>query len=222
MKGKDNQNKDEIRVMLEVAVMAAYESAMRGIDEKIHAAVNLGVTIGAAAGAEIGAKAAIAAVEKEKERYRKETYNFYYHNTEWLIKNYRTIKDHVDKSVAELKQVEEYDADFYEIMEMMRGKNYNCNSRAESIISSVSQTKILITQVDKMLEVYKKMCRNSKKAEEKRRFRVINLFYIEEQKMTAAEIAERENVDIRTIFRDIKAAFEDLTILIFGANGIRK
>ena len=63
-------NKDEVKAIIETAVTAAMEVGVRGLDEKLQAAVNLGVTIGAATGAEVGAKAAMKAVERER---RKET-----------------------------------------------------------------------------------------------------------------------------------------------------
>ena len=38
---------------------------------------------------------------------------------------------------------------------------------------------------------------------------------------TAEDIAEMENVVVRTVFRDIKTAYEELAVLFFGIDGVR-
>lgn len=55
-----------------------------------------------------------------------------------------------------------------------------------------------------------------------RRYRVIYWMYLsEDESKTAEDIAEMENVVVRTVFRDIKTAYEELAVLFFGIDGVR-
>ena len=54
------------------------------------------------------------------------------------------------------------------------------------------------------------------------RYRVIYWMYLsEDESKTAEDIAEMENVVVRTVFRDIKTAYEELAVLFFGIDGVR-
>lgn len=78
----------------------------------------------------------------------------------------------------------------------------------------------MIEHIDAMLEVYKKDCNRS--PEGQRRYRVIYWMYLsEDESKTAEDIAEMENVVVRTVFRDIKTAYEELAVLFFGIDGVR-
>ena len=40
--------------------------------------------------------------------------------------------------------------------------------------------------------------------------------------MTAEELAQREHIEKRTVYKDIKAAMRPLSALIFGIDGIKQ
>ncbi|MEG1894625.1 MAG: hypothetical protein RR162_00195 [Oscillospiraceae bacterium] len=214
--------KDEISVenIIQAAVMAAYEVAEKGIEEKLQKAIELGVKIGAVTGAEIGAKSAIQAVEREKKKFRKQAYDRRYHNTKLLLKNYRTLNEHFKNAIFDLEQAEECDDTFADIIEMMNGYGYDEDLYVESIKKSSVKTKIIMTHVNKMLEVYDIMCERSNRADDKRHSRVLNSIYICENPTTATDIAQMENIDKRTVYKDIDAAVSDITALLFGIGGI--
>ena len=90
----------------------------------------------------------------------------------------------------------------------------------ESIRESVARTRLIIQHVNEMLAMYKIYCERSQRLEDMRRFRVIHGLYIAEQSKSADEIADEECVETRTIYRDIDAAVERLTALIFGIDGL--
>lgn len=213
--------KSEMQTYIETAVNAAFEASMRGIDEKIKSAVDLGVTIGAAAGAEIGAKAAIRAVERERKNYRKQQYDWKYHNTKLLLRNYRRLNEYYCNAVFDTSSAEEVDENFEDIMQSM-GRKVDEEIFVESIQRNFIATKIIMTHVNKMLDCYKIMCERSKRADDARHWRVLNGLYIADNYTTADEIARREQIDKRTVYRDIDICAEDLTALFFGWGGIEK
>ena len=56
----------------------------------------------------------------------------------------------------------------------------------------------------------------------KRNFRVLKAMYIDEIPTTAEAVARVEQIDKRTVYKDIDAAVETLTTLIFGIDGIKR
>lgn len=219
MKSKSNQKKDETQAIIEAAVMAAVEASMKGIDEKIQEAINLGVTIGAAAGAEIGAAAAVKAVERERRNYRKQQYDWKYHNTKLLLRNYRRLNEYYKNAVFSTESAEEADEDFEMVMRNM-GRPADETIFVESIQKNFIATKIIMTHVNKMLECYKIMCERSSRQDDARHWRVLEGLYITDGYTTAEEIATQEHIDKRTVYRDVDICAADLTALLFGIGGI--
>lgn len=88
------------------------------------------------------------------------------------------------------------------------------------IIESGEKTNLVIKHVDGLLKIYKQMCENSAKPEKARRWRVIESKYISDDETYTAEIAEREHIDQRTVFKDTNRAMRELTALMFGIDGL--
>jgi len=218
--GKREQ--DETRMLINAAVQAAVEACMRGIDEKIAEAVKLGVTIGAAAGAEVGAKAAVRAVERERKSFGKQQYDKRLYNTKLLLRHYRTLNQHYKHAVFDVSRAREESEDFSEIMETMNSTMGDEALYVESIKQSVARTKVIMAHVNRMLDIYEGICNSSKRNDDKRHWRVLKAMYLEEEAVPAAKIAKDENIDRRTIYKDIDICVMDLTVLFFGVAGLEK
>lgn len=211
--------RNELQAIIEAAVAAAMEAGMRGLDEKLEAAVNLGVTIGAAAGAEVGAKAAVKAMERERKAYRKRQYDWKYHNTKLLLRNYRRLNAYYENAVFSTVDAEEADENFEDIMRGL-GRLADEEIFVESIQKNYIATKIIMTHVNKMLECYRIMCQRSGRQDDARHWRVLEGLYIADDYTTAEEIAKREHIDKRTVYKDVDVCAADLTSLFFGVGGI--
>lgn len=221
----------DIQEMIEAAVLAAHEAGIKGLDEKIQAAINaalpigikIGAEVGAKIGAEIGAKtgaaAAIEAMERAQDKYRQRQYDWKYHNTKLLLRNYRRLKKYFENAVISEEDAEEADESFEVIM---RGASRAASEKVfvKSIQKSYITTKIIMTHVDKMLEVYEIMCKRSSRKDDARHWRVLEGLYISDDYTTAGEIAKREDIDKRTVYRDVDICVADLTTLLFGVEGI--
>lgn len=211
--------RNELQAIIEAAVAAAMEAGMRGLDEKLQAAVNLGVTIGAATGAEVGAKAAVKAMERERKAYRKRQYDWKYHNTKLLLRNYRRLNTYYENAVFSTGDAEEADENFEDIMRGL-GRPADEEIFVESIQKNYIATKIIMTHVNKMLECYRIMCQRSGRQDDARHWRVLEGLYIADDYTTAEEIAKREHIDKRTVYKDVDVCAADLTSLFFGVGGI--
>lgn len=222
-----NGNGLDIQEMIEAAVTAAHEAGIKGMDEKIQAAINLalplgikiGAEIGSKIGAEMGAAAAIEAVAREQEKYRKRQYDWKYHNTKLLLRNYRRLKNYYENAVFTSGDTEGADESFEDIM---RGVSGAASEKVfvESIQKNYITTRIIMNHVNKMLEVYEIMCRRSGRRDDKRHWRVLEGLYIADDYTTAGEIAKQEHIDKRTVYRDVDICVADLTALFFGVGGI--
>lgn len=165
------------------------------------------------------AEYAIDCYRDEQERSKKLRYDKRLRNTKLLLKNYRELVSHSENAIYEASQVE--DEDLFDILEMMSGAN-DSQYYVESIKTSAARTSLIIEHVREMLALYEVYCDRSQKPEDKRRFRTIHALYIQDEPKTYEQIAEEENVETRTVYRDVDAAVEKLTFLIFGIDGMRR
>lgn len=222
-----NDNELDIQKIIEAAVTAAHEAGTKGMDEKIQTAIDLalplgikiGAEIGSKIGAEMGASAAIEVVEMAQEKYKKKQYDWKYHNTKLLLRNYRRIKKYYDNAIFNSEDAEEADESFEEIMKDVSGAASE-KIFVESIQKNYITTKIIMTHVDKMLECYEIMCKRSSRKDDARHWRVLEGLYIAGDHTTAEKIAKREHIDKRTVYRDVDTCVSDLTALLFGVSGI--
>ena len=171
-------------------------------------------------GAEVGAKAVIDAVENERRKYRSERYRKQYANTRLLLQHYRSLNSHYANAVW---QDDEDDPDeFLDIMELMSGRGYSDVMFVDSIRKSSEKTRIIMRHVNKMLDEYRKMCENSKHPDDMRHWRVIKALYLSPNMISADDVAEMVHINKRTVYKDVDAAVDDLTLLFFGVEAIEK
>lgn len=168
-------------------------------------------------GLEVGIKAAMDYLAEEKEKARKSRYDRRLHNTRLLMKNYRLFKKHAEGAIFNAKQVKESAID---ILDGLDDTMLSDNAYVEGIKKSQQRTIVILHHIDEMLRFYKISCEQSGKPEDLRRFRVITAMYIDEPKMTAQQIAEKENIETRTVYKDITNAIKPISALIFGIDGL--
>ena len=208
----------KMKELIDIAVAEAISAYADAIEEKIQEAVQEAMKHGA----EVGAKAAVRAVERERTKMQQQQYDWKYHNTKLLIRNYRRLNEYFRNAVFELEEAEEIDDTFEDVMRMMQNRLTSEEVFVESIKQNFLRTKIIMTHVNKMLEVYHIMCERSKRADDLRHWRVLNGLYIAEDYTTAEEISRIEHIDKRTVYKDIDVCIADLTALMFGVSGIER
>ncbi|MCC8136203.1 MAG: hypothetical protein LIO40_05995 [Ruminococcus sp.] len=169
-------------------------------------------------GIEVGIKAAMDYIAEERERVRKSRYDRRLHNTRLLLKNYRQFRRHAKGAIYNARQVRENAID---ILDGLDDVMFDNGSYVEGIKSSQQRTIIILHHIEEMLRFYKISCEQSGKPEEMRRYRTIMAMYIDDEKKTAREIAEMENVEDRTVYKDITAAIKPISALIFGIDSLK-
>ena len=146
---------------------------------------------------EIAEIARIAAVEAlaHRDNIVKEEFDARYHDVKLLMKNYRKLKAHYAKVSPETLEV-----------------NVICSMRRK--------TGLMMSHVDKMLAAYKALCEKATDLHEAKRWEALYLRYIDEERISIDDIAERLEIDRRTFYRYVEKAFEDMAVLLFGIEAI--
>lgn len=173
----------------------------------------------------LASETAVESYRKEIERQqeqdgkaRRERHHRVVNSAKMLLKNYRRFKKMTVSSVY--GKDTSTNETLVELLELMQGIYRSGELEVVSIKDRVARTELMIEHIDAMLEVYKKDCNRS--PEGQRRYRVIYWMYLsDDESKTAEDIAEMENVVVRTVFRDIKTAYEELAVLFFGIDGVR-
>lgn len=154
------------------------------------------------------AKATLEYNEKLKAKTVKTRQDRRLRNTRLLLKHYNHLKDHISKAIYSgaaidvLDEIDDIDEFIY----------------INSIKNSVKRTHIIMSHIKAMLEIYQIYCEKYGDIEE-RRNRVLRQYYFDNKKL--GDIAITEDVDERTCLRDLRAAEDRLSALIFGIDSIR-
>lgn len=133
-------------------------------------------------------------------------------NIKLLLKNYRNFKKHCDTLTVELDNLD----DAWMLNELGAEE-----LALDSIKRSKVRTRAMVKFIDRMIAVYRIICEQSGREEDKRIFQSVHLLYLDEERSTAKEIAKCHKTDTRTVYRDVDKACEALASLIFGIDSIR-
>lgn len=141
------------------------------------------------------ARVAAAEVLAKKDEIIDEEFDSRYHDVNLLMKNYRKLKTHYANVSPEALEV-------------------------SAICSMKRKTGLMMSHVDKMLTAYEALCKESMNPDESRRWETLYLRYINSERLSVDDIAERLSIDKRTFYRDINRAMEDMAVLLFGIEAI--
>jgi len=173
-------------------------------------------------GVAAGVQAAADRMEEDRKRERKGRYDRRLHNTRLLLKSYRVLKHHALGAVTTGAQANVIRENAVDILDSLDDVRIDDTLYIESIKRSQQRTQIIIEHIDEMVRYWRIDCEQSGKEEAIRRYRIIWDTYLGDEQITAEELAEREHIERRTVYKDIKAAMRPLSALIFGIDGIRQ
>lgn len=147
------------------------------------------------------------ALKEFKEEEREEKRKKILHNTKLLLKNFNSLKVHSDKAIYSLNDIQ--------IEEL---EEYSDDDKAYimSIRRSRLRTLIMVSHIEMAMEELK-----AKKLKDGtyEQYRVLKMYYIEGK--TYDEIRSELNCGQNTPLRWINSALDDLSILLFGLDGLK-
>lgn len=156
---------------------------------------------------------AIEMFNKQIEEQRAKTKDYRTKNTRLLVKKYKWLKDYAGNAVSELSQLfSEEELIFFESL----GMDNIETRKVESIRDRIAFTQTVLGHIDTMLELYRNKCLESEREEVRRRWRVLDAMYLSDGIVSAEDVAEREHINERTVFKDLNVAISELSGLFFG------
>ena len=173
-------------------------------------------------GVAAGVQAADERMEANRQRERKGRYDRRLHNTRLLLKSYRALRHHALGAVATGSQANGARENAVDVLDSLDDARIDDTLYIESIKRSRQRTQIILEHIDEMLRYWRIDCEQSGKEEALRRYRIVMDTYIRDDPIPPEELAEREHIERRTVYKDIKAAMRPLSALIFGIDGIRQ
>lgn len=216
------EKQHEIDKRIEAAVRRAIDAGVGDIEERIRAAIEVGVQIGAAAGAEAAATAAAKVAERERKRLQRQQTDKRYHDTKLLIRKYRQLNEYYQNAVYDDWTAEEVDEDFEEVMRSFGVSFRDKRITADSIKRNYLVTRVVMTHVNRMLDVFQAACEESNRASDKRRWRILYGLHLADIPVTAEELAQQEKISKRAVYDIVDRCIPDLTILFFGISGLEE
>lgn len=171
-----------------------------------------------AAGRE-GAKKGVEAYEKRQEKEREALADKVKNSAKTIIIHYRQLKRMKSTSVCDTDTVT--DPTLKEILDgildRVRKEEFNLTSTNKNRIV----TGMLLNHVDVQLENYRKECRKSRIQDIQRRYRVVEMMFLRAEPLRAEDVAELEDIDKSTVYRTLEKAYDDLSVLFFGIEGVK-
>ncbi len=167
--------------------------------------------------AEVATKTALEVYAREQQKDRRMRADRRLRDTKRLMRNYREIKIHAGDAIASLAEIANDDYEFFHNL-MENGDQID----VEAIIRSKARSAIMLAHIDAMLQAFRVICYSSYKPEDQRRYRVLEARCLLEAPVPVHEIAKRENIDNRTVYKDFDVACERLSALLFGIQWIER
>ena len=169
--------------------------------------------------ASIASKEAVKAFKEEqkKEDKKKEKNPEYLKQTKKMLRGYRAVKSRLANNKFELSFLEQR-ALRIEYLEDLMG--VRPTSKVECILDDIEKNKkkdqYAVTIIDKAMELYKKECEETSGEEAIRRYREVYAMHISETPTTVEEIAKKENISEKTVYKDLGIAYRIIAVYMFG------
>lgn len=165
-----------------------------------------------------GASVAADTLQKAHQKEQKELKDRRLHNTRLLLRNYRMLKESCAKAVYQKEHSEKSTAEVIEDLMSMKASD---GVIVNSIKESAERTGIIISHVDRMLDVYRMYC-GKYSEKEKRQYKVIKSMYITRRdhpqqswRKNSASARSRYMMISRQQRNDFRLYFLELTDSVF-------
>lgn len=186
-------------------------------DNKILELIERIVTDGVAKGIKKG----IEQARNEERLKEKITYDTRIKNTRLLLKNYRNFVKACNQATFTEKELET--ATVEEVLDKLFCQSYDEVTVVQSILTSKKRTEIILTHIERIINFYIFESEQSKNDEKIRKAHILNDLYVEgKYKPKINAMSEKYHISERQIRRDANSAIEEIAVLMFGIDGIRK
>lgn len=168
-----------------------------------------------------GIKKGIEQAKNEERLREKITYDTRIKNTRLLLKNYRNFVKACKQATFTEKELET--ATVEEVLDKLFCQSYDEVTVVQSILTSKKRTEIILIHIERIINFYIFEAEQSKNDEKIRKAHILNDLYVEgKYKPKINAMSEKYHISERQIRRDANSAIEEIAVLMFGIDGIRK
>ena len=168
-----------------------------------------------------GIKKGIEQAKNEERLREKITYDTRIKNTRLLLKNYRNFVKACKQATFTERELET--ATVEEVLDKLFCQSYDEVTVVQSILTSKKRTEIILTHIERIINFYIFESEQSKNDEKIRKAHILNDLYVEgKYKPKINAMSEKYHISERQIRRDANSAIEEIAVLMFGIDGIRK
>lgn len=174
-----------------------------------------------ATGVARGIKQGLEQFKNEERLKDKITFDIKFKNTRLLLKNYRRFISACKQATFTEKELES--ATVEEILDKLYCSTYDEVTVVQSILASKKRTEIILKHIKTIVNFYMFEAKSSKNDEKIRRAKIIKELYIDNnQQPDMSLLAEKNHISLRQLHRDKNVGIEEIAVLMFGVDGIRK
>lgn len=156
------------------------------------------------------AKEAIKEYDKEKKQEQRKKV---FHNTRLLLSHYNDLKSHVENAIDDINKLKNHEIRESDFLDADKSAD---ELYILSIKRSKTKTLIMISHIDMALEILKQ---KQYKACSIEKYEALKMYYIDE--MTYEDLQEYFKCGINTPRRWINEMVKELSILLFGIDGLK-
>ncbi len=168
-----------------------------------------------------GVKKGIEQIKNEERLKEKITYDTRIKNTRLLLKNYRNFVKACKQATFTEKDLET--ATVEEVLDKLFCQSCDEITVVQSILASKKRTEIILTHIKRIIDFYLYESDHSNNDEKKRKAHILNDLYVTgKYKPKINDMSEKYHISERQIRRDANSAIEEIAVLMFGIDGIRK
>lgn len=154
-------------------------------------------------------------VKEEKKRAKEQDK---VRRTRKMLQSYRRLKATLDDEV-EFTEEEKIELRWKFIEDLMGNAKEVAKKSERTVIDAEKKRQenlYCITCIDNAVSLYQSECEKSSSEEAKRRFREMYDMYIADEEKSVLEIAERENVSEKTVYRDLGISCNIIAVYLLG------
>lgn len=148
--------------------------------------------------------AIVAKLINETKKVKKSDYEKQLRDVRLLLKNYQFLKNHINIELPEIEK---------------ENGLHDYQNRLFSLLGYRARTKEIFEFVNDVLAEYKNICSQGS-IEQKRQCDIIFCHYINEHRLSYAELAIKYDMDESTVRRYEKRARQELSVMLFGIDSI--
>lgn len=165
------------------------------------------------------ARVAVAEYEQVELKKRKDAEKKYIGYTRKALEGFRALK----ASIADEKSltIDEIDYKRFEFLkDLMDPREIQATKKFDGEARIRMENRFYVKKMERALSYVKKEIEASGSEEMERKYRVVMAMYIDKKRLTPKEIAEKESINERTVYKDVTAICKVLSIYLYGFQAI--